>query len=382
MFRKPHQRSFFLTLSIIATVFGVCVTLWFVYRGIKYEKFIDYRLSLSLERSAQFGDFIGGCVGTLFALTSVFLLFETLKLQRAELQESRYIFKLQQFDSIFFNSLHLYNTILSSISDDKNTFKGRAFLDNEKARIIKNPNINSVGKSKTEYLEFYAKYETQLAHYFRTLYQIFNQIYISRIEEKDKVKYAKIIRAQLSQGELFFLYYNGRTPFGENFRKYINEYNLLKHFSVVDMPEFRNYFSKMSDLEKHSCKVIFLEISKELRDSIQNYSEWYKTYLIGKIAIKIKPQNRMCTVLNFDLIFSPKAQIKDLAYQQGFGLQNLTQQDLVRLFTSYLEHAIGSSNYYQKNESRIRIKSTETISQGVITNHFIITRLDNKGIKC
>jgi hypothetical protein len=47
-----------------------------------------------------------------------------------------------------------------------------------------------------------------LSHYFRNLYHIFKFIDEAQVPEKDKIAYARIVRAQLSDEELVALYYN------------------------------------------------------------------------------------------------------------------------------------------------------------------------------
>lgn len=376
------RKNFIVWISVFVTLIGIGVTCWFIYRGIKHDEFINSAWNVSLEKSSQFGDFIGGCVGTLFALTGVFLLFETLKLQRLELKESRYIFKLQQFDSLFFNSLNLYNTILSTICDSSGNNKGRKFFETEMERILADPKINSSGKTKARYLEFYSTYEPQVAHYFRTLYQIFNQISNSTIDDVDKIKYAKIIRAQFSLGELFFLYYNGRTVYGTKFRKYINDYNLLKHLSIVDKPEFRVFFANLTDIEKHTCKVAFLEITKGIKATLKNKTEWYKTYLQGKLSIKINPGSSNCSLLRIDIIYSTNARPSGAPAQQGAGFIRFSQHDLEKLFMEYFRHVFSFSNYHLKNDGlKLNIQLNRLNNNGATTMQYQIKRVDNKPIK-
>lgn len=109
---KSKKNNFLLTCSVVITSIGLLIFIWFCARGYLYEQFIIPTGVISLEKSSQFGDFIGGCCGALFALVGVLLLFETLKLQRTEIAESRYVFKLQQFDNMFFTLLSLYNSII------------------------------------------------------------------------------------------------------------------------------------------------------------------------------------------------------------------------------------------------------------------------------
>lgn len=87
------------------------------------------------------------------------------------------------------------------------------------------------------YVSFYLEYKNQIAHYFRTLYRIFCFIDNSALTECDKVEYAKIMRTQLSESELFFLYYNAFSPYGQSFQKIINKYNLIKHLPFLEKLE-------------------------------------------------------------------------------------------------------------------------------------------------
>ena len=241
---KSKKNNFLLTSSVVITSIGLLIFIWFCARGYLYEQFIIPTGVISLEKSSQFGDFIGGCCGALFALVGVLLLFETLKLQRTEIAESRYVFKLQQFDNMFFNLLSLYNSIISSM-------QGKSFFTQKQQSIYNNFNQNGGRKvAKKAYLSFYAENEPNIAQYFRVLYQIFSLISHSGLNEEDKVKYAKIARAQLSKDEVFFLYYNANTIYGSKFREYINEFNITKHLSILDKLEFKKYCRQLKFMKK------------------------------------------------------------------------------------------------------------------------------------
>ena len=56
------------------------------------------------------------------------------------------------------------------------------------------------------YGAFWQKYQQDLGHYFRYLYNIFN--FIKEHEIKDKPLYSNIVRAQLSDKELIVLFYD------------------------------------------------------------------------------------------------------------------------------------------------------------------------------
>lgn len=111
----------------------------------------DSNMKIDSSKFGQFGDYIGGLIGSLWALAGVILFYVALteqrddiktnrsvfitqvnaleqqikefELQREELELTREVFidqsktlKLQQFESTFFNSLNLLNNIIQSIT--------------------------------------------------------------------------------------------------------------------------------------------------------------------------------------------------------------------------------------------------------------------------
>ena len=91
------------------------------------------------------------------------------------------------------------------------------------------------------YLEHYEKAQTDFGHYFRNLYRMIKMVHlndffydIESVSEKDKFeikyKYISIIRAQLSNHELIWIFYNCITENGyEKFKPLIEEYSLFKN---------------------------------------------------------------------------------------------------------------------------------------------------------
>ncbi len=72
--------------------------------------------------------------------------------------------------------------------------------------------------------------QTDLSTYFRNMYNSIKMIDDSkRLSEQEKYDYVKVLRAQLSNPELYILFFNVISPFGENWKNsgYIKKYNLL-----------------------------------------------------------------------------------------------------------------------------------------------------------
>lgn len=95
----------------------------------------------------------------------------------------------------------------------------------------------------------FSKLNTDLGHYYRNLYRIFKIIDKSNFEEdneqnfKVKYEYASIVRSQLSDYEIYFLFFNGLSKYGNTkFKKLIEKYTLLKIIPTTnENHQFINY---------------------------------------------------------------------------------------------------------------------------------------------
>jgi len=92
---------------------------------------------IDIEKTGQFGDFIGGVVGSIWSLTGVLLFFATLRLQSREFKENRIHFQLSRLTEIIYRQFEIFNThldniLLKDIERDANgqhkEYKGRAAI--------------------------------------------------------------------------------------------------------------------------------------------------------------------------------------------------------------------------------------------------------------
>lgn len=213
------------------------------------------------------GDMFGGINALFSGLAFVGVIYAIL-LQREELQLQRYelvstraelrgqreanerqneFISTQVFENTLFQMLSVLNNVIDAI-DRRGTnatllSKGRdaigsffrtfaAVYRNEAIRLAKAAGRRSEDQEEFSpdpvltYDSFYKKYGHELGHYFRLLYNIFKFIDESSVD--DKRRYSNIVRAQMSDLEAAMLFYNSLTTRGENFRKYIDRYGLLK----------------------------------------------------------------------------------------------------------------------------------------------------------
>lgn len=253
---------------------------------------------IKADKVGQFGDFVGGLIGSIWALAGVVLFYVALteqrsdfgtnrkvldaqtdalkqqikefELQREELSETRKVFhiqsetlKKQQFESTFFNLINLHHEIVNSIDLQSRVDKYQGFEKlarglseadkKEKVtqittgrdcfvkfskgfrnvyRTNKESNADATERelSNSSYLEYYNQHQSDLGHYFRNLYHIFK--FIKNSDVLDKKRYTSLVRAQLSNDELFLLFYNSSSDLGkEKFLPLIEEFQVLKNLN-------------------------------------------------------------------------------------------------------------------------------------------------------
>lgn len=359
------KNRMFISISFVAA--GCSVILWFLLRGYFFEGFINPETEINLDNASKIGDFIGGFVGVIFTLVGVLLLYETLALQRKELTDSRKVFEKQQFENTFFSLLDLYQNIVNSLHYEDFTgiqSTGKEFFKTQKALCIFNYTpSDSFYKNRLHaietYTKFYIEHKESISHYFRTLYRIFRIIEVADLSLEDKIFYAKIVRAQLSESELFMINYNACTPYGKKFRPIIVSYNLIKHLPILERLEFSEWRNKISPEKVNSLNQLFIEIIEYLKSCIQNpnVQPFYKTYLKGKFALRINCLKSSITVK----LYRNNRVIASNFIQQGFGLDDFSNEELEKLLKCFLVEIIKNSNYEILNDgSKIKF-ATDTV---------------------
>lgn len=275
---KNEKTSLILILvGLVLIVFAIITFLWL---DIQFNA----DTKIKADKFGQFGDFIGGFIGSIWALAGVILFYialteqrEDIKtnqknltlqtkaleeqvrhfgLQTSELESSRKIYeqqnktlRLQQFESNFYSLLNIHlktKENLNKKSEDLDFFKNT--YDEFKHEYNPADGIDSHhGKMVKFYLEAYSKHRGHLAHYFKSFYRILKVIDSSGFEIKEKYFYAKILRSFLSEFEQLILYYNSHSVFGTKAQPLILKYNILKNTSIFTKPHFDYYSTLQSD---------------------------------------------------------------------------------------------------------------------------------------
>jgi hypothetical protein len=350
-----------------------------------FERYFNTAENINLTVAGQIGDFVGGLTGTFFSLVGVLLLFENLALQRKEFTESRHVFEKQQFETTFFNLIKLYQEVVKSLHFDfsdsfsQRVFIGKEFFEQQRIRfysdfVIQENFEKSLKQAKIKYVENYISTKDQTSNYFRTLYRIFRYISNSEFSEEEKMHYAKIVRAQLSESELFFIYYNAYTEYGAKFRDLINEFNILKHLPYLEKVEYKEYAVELKQMEKNSVGLALEDLSNLIKKTLKTGKSSLKNYLDGAVEFKVMPESNFSFSVQItkkdDFILTPN-------HIKGQGLTNFNIEKTENLIINYLKDLFLYSNYFKLNGRHIVINST--ISSNEANNrHKITISVSNK----
>lgn len=239
----------------------------------------SYSWVLDEQIVANYGDFVGGVVGTLLAFTAAILYYvalreqrkdvknnqkslsiqtqaleqqiEEFKQQREELEETRKVYerqtelmeaqsrimKQQQFESSFYAMLKVYLDCKNQMND-KEPDCFQKWLDKIEQGLSSQFAEKTIFERHNEIMssfeELYLKKRDILSPYFKTVYRILCLIDNTQtLADKEKMQYVKIFRAQLSECEIKILYYNYHSDISGDARNLSYKLNFMKHYDYL-----------------------------------------------------------------------------------------------------------------------------------------------------
>lgn len=195
-----------------------------------------------------FGDFLGGVLNPILTFLSFMALLFTIILQQREIHsakkdatdlqkeklEQRLSEERRQFENTFFQMLAIHNTIVNSMDVDrgktKNKLHGRECFKHFRDLMLdaykRASQDDELKRSIAAHDAVWVLYQNDLAHYYRYLYNIIRFINESDVK---KIRYIRILRAQLSDFELLVLFYNGLFPLAKKFKEYVEFFTLFNN---------------------------------------------------------------------------------------------------------------------------------------------------------
>jgi len=213
---------------------------------------------------------------------------------------------------------------------------------------------------------FYIKHRTKVAACFRTLYRMYDLIDKADLKEDVKKNYLKIIRAQLTDSELFFLRYNGMTYYGQNFLNYMNKYHVLKHLPAFELLEFKDWWKDLTKVERMGINIVFHHSTRILRRILTKTNK----------GIVFSPQKEcqkyrfeIKTISNYLVEVTLKIDNnKTNNIMEYKGLEKFTDKRIQALLDCYLKETFIYSNFERYNkEDDLKFYSDPIITKDGVT---------------
>lgn len=303
-------------LALLAAILAIIALLLFAsHRYFSLAKAIDGSLW------GEYGDFIGGVVGTIIAYISIRLLVETLRAQNKANQiasitakDNDYTYRLQQLNDHFQMLIRLYRETLSEFKDNENANSriGKAYLQGciDAMRTgmgeCQSDYASRNKKAIEQYSLFYTNHRDVASVYFRIVYRLWELIFDTPLVLQDKLRYVKILRCQFSEAELFLIRYNAMTSNGTKMQYYANQFNITKHLPELSLLEFTFWRNQKFDNAEASRnllvtyfialrKSIILRIKEDVDDELKQIGGRYKVsdeYSGNQFTLTVKRDKR------------------------------------------------------------------------------------------
>lgn len=270
-------------LTVFAVVFGIIGVIAF-FCVLFNSAYFNTSMGIDTELASKFGDFFGGFVGTIFTVISILVVLLTIVQQSIENKKNAVIasfFKMLDYHNenvkqlniahidiskegkvegrrafvVFKIQIHYLIRLVRRINQENNfNYSEKEIADisyiiffygidtnwikfitnklNRYENIIQFIHILHDEIKKDKDLKLGRTNQTSLSSYFRNMYNAIKLIdqdkYLSKREKEQNIK---IFRAQLSNPELYVLFFNLISPFGKKWikEKYITKYEFIKN---------------------------------------------------------------------------------------------------------------------------------------------------------
>lgn len=304
----------FITALASLVVLLLSLIVFLCFRSWNYSWILDEQIV------ANYGDFVGGVVGTLLAFTAAILYYvalreqrkdvknnqkslslqtqaleqqiEEFKQQREELEETRkvyerqaelmelqfHIMKQQQFESSFYSMLKVY----LDCKNQMNTKEPDCFqkwIDEIEQGLSPQFAEKTIFERHNEIMssfeDLYLKKRDILSPYFKTVYRILSMIDNTQtLADKEKMQYVKIFRAQLSECETKILYYNYHSDISGDARNLSYKLNFMKHYDYLTSIDAKKVH-KAELIENKELTMFMRKIECFVKDSINKCCEGF-----------------------------------------------------------------------------------------------------------
>ncbi|MDX2049474.1 MAG: putative phage abortive infection protein [Chitinophagaceae bacterium] len=235
---KRYWVEILLTISV-----GICGWSIFSY----YNTFSSNGISTKTTNWGEFGDYLGGVLGTIFSFLSVVLIYITYKSQSKG-------FQLQQFETTFFNLLQVYRLSverlherrLHDLSNEYDRLIGASYyspsnleskdffdalyfvLDKRYKKVLEESHESGVYEGIDS---FFKDYYYMIGHYIRNFISIIEFVDKHKIENKEF--YISILRDAATIDELRLIFYATIWKKSEDGKRWKNMQETYKIFDFI-----------------------------------------------------------------------------------------------------------------------------------------------------
>ncbi|MFL9926011.1 putative phage abortive infection protein [Herbaspirillum lusitanum] len=265
-----------IALAFVA-VCSVIILIFFVYQKARMGPY-------QMDHLGQTGDFIGGLLNPVIGGATVFLVFLTLRLQKAELNAAKLelaasratmdaqnkAIEMQRFEQTFFSWLNTYSQIFSDLAfknphgfsvvgrealdkhmsyslGDFETQKEYSNLSNDfELKRVKKISQKNIVLMDTYLTNSWDEFRLQLSSFVEPLTKTFLSLLAwidaqKFLNDADKVQYAEIIKSQLSQSEIKLLINFTIWNQSDAFTRLTLKYKMFEAF-YINSDEFRSRY--------------------------------------------------------------------------------------------------------------------------------------------
>ncbi|MBC8485769.1 MAG: hypothetical protein H8D45_06980 [Bacteroidetes bacterium] len=311
-------------IAIYILLIGILIIFTFIF----VKPFNDWSFTTNSELFGQYGDFIGGFIGTLFSLVAVLLLYKTLTTQQKTLarqdvaiHQQKQNSEIERFETTFFNLLKTQQEITDSIKSyyyslNDNittityTFQGREFFAYSKSELWK---IWKVIEND-EYLGAFDEDYTQYIHHeIEQLYDPNSPSFISDIDAKYEEQ-AIINKEKLKLA-------NKQYKISKKYWEQVHKFGTKKKLEVIYGLFFQRYHYVIGHYYRHLYHiVIFVEQFEKSRPEFKGMSKRYIDFIQAQMS------SYEMMLLFYNAISFPK--LLKLLIDYNF-LENLAVEDLI-----------------------------------------------------
>lgn len=393
-----------ITAGVSMAILFFAVAIFLIFRSWSFSWVIDEQIV------GQFGDFIGGVVGTLLAFAAACLYYvalkeqrkdvennrESLKLQnqalkqqidefrqqRVELEETRKVYekqtalmteqsrimRQQQFESSFYSLMRLYIDCKEILfTNDVDRFKyWIELLVSQVPADFKEKGIyerHLIIMSLFE--DLYVANRGFLTPYFKTVYRILSLIdNANSLNEKDKMFYVKIFRALLNDYEIMLLYYNYHSYLSGKGKNLAYKFNFLKHY---------DYFLSVDAQCVYECGLIQ---NPELQLFLREFESFLKSSINEFCDGFSEEEQNPQTNFDYQNIIAEISCNPDILIKISVPIgQEVFNKTFCNLLSDFIQDRLFLSQFSSKNEalllSEVGVENSRRIYSCTIHSDFV-----------